>query len=150
MIELLVSACHEVNEAGGSLTLERLADFRTRYAVILDEGDVLSPRVEKSGKRGRTRQTKAANLLWRLRTYADDVWRFASDPNVPFTNNLAEQAVRMPKVKQKISGGFRTKNGADTFCTIRSYLATMHKQGHNLFDALTLTFQGQPPQPRFA
>jgi transposase len=150
MIELLVAACHEVNEAGGALPLERLADFRTRYAVILDEGDVLSPRVEKSGKRGRTRQSKAANLLWRLRTYADDVWRFASDPNVPFTNNLAEQAVRMPKVKQKISGGFRTKKGADTFCTLRSYLATMHKQGHNLFDALTLTFQGQPPQPRFA
>ena len=150
MIELLVSACHEVNEAGGALTLERLVDFRTRYTVILDEGDALSPRVEKSGKRGRTRQSKAANLLWRLRTYADDVGRFASDPSVPFTNNLAEQAVRMPKVKQKISGGFRTKNGADAFCTIRSYLATLHKQEHNLFHALTLTFQGQPPQPRFA
>jgi transposase len=84
-----------------------------------------------------------------LRTYADDVWRFATDHNIPFTNNLAEQAVRMPKVKQKISGGFRTKNGADTFCTIRSYLATMHKQGANLFHVLTLTFEGQPPQPRF-
>jgi len=106
--------------------------------------------VQKSGKRGRTRQSKATNLLWRLRTYAEDVWRFASDPNVPFSNNLAEQAVRMPKVKQKISGGFRTRNGADTFCTIRSYLATLHKQGHNLFHALTLTFQGQPPQPRLA
>lgn len=68
----------------------------------------------------------------------------------PFSNNLAEQAVRMPKVKQKISGGFRTKNGTDTFCTIRSYLATMHKQGANLFHALILTFQDQPPQPRFA
>jgi transposase len=51
----------------------------------------------------------------------------------------------MPKVKQKISGGFRTKNGADTFCTLRSYLATLHKQRANLFHALTLTFQGQPP-----
>jgi transposase len=56
----------------------------------------------------------------------------------------------MPKVKQEISGGFRTKNGADTLCVIRSYLATMHKQGTNLFHALTLTFQGQIPQPRFA
>lgn len=150
MIELLVAACHEVNEAGGSLSAERVADFRSRYAEILNEGDAVNPLAPKSGKRGRTRQSKAANLIFRLRTHADDVWRFTSDHNVPFTNNLAEQAVRMPKVKQKISGGFRTKNGADTFCTIRSYLATMHKQGDNLFHALSLTFQGQPPQPRFA
>jgi transposase len=150
MIDLLVAACHEVNEVGSPLPPGRIADFRARYAEILAQGDAVSPLVQKSGKRGRTRQSKAANLLLRLRTYADDVWRFATDHNVPFTNNLAEQAVRMPKVKQKISGGFRTKGGADTFCTIRSYLATMHKQGANLFHALTLTFQGQPPQPRFA
>jgi len=56
----------------------------------------------------------------------------------------------MPKVKQKISGGFRTTAGLETFCTIRSYLATLHKQGDNLFHALTLTFQGNTPQPRFA
>ena len=56
----------------------------------------------------------------------------------------------MPKVKQKISGCFRTQNGVETFCVIRSYLATLHKQGDNLFHALTLTFQGCPPQPRFA
>jgi transposase len=55
----------------------------------------------------------------------------------------------MPKVKQKISGCFRTRNGADTFCTLHSYLATLHKQGANLFLALTMTFQGNPPQPRF-
>ncbi|NMQ07962.1 IS66 family transposase, partial [Candidatus Accumulibacter phosphatis] len=82
--------------------------------------------------------------------YTDDVWRFATDPGVPFTNNLAEQAVRMSKVKQKVSGGFRTKKGADAYCIIHSYLATMHKQGANLFHALILTFQGQPPQPRLA
>jgi len=59
----------------------------------------------------------------------------------------------MPKsieVKQKISGGFRTQTGLETFCTIRSYLATLQKQGVNLFDALVLTFQGAPPQPRLA
>jgi transposase len=72
-----------------------------------------------------------------------------TDPGIPFTNNIAEQAVRMPKVKQKISGGFRTLKGVETFCVIRSYLATLHKQGDNLFHALTLTFQGKPPQPRF-
>jgi transposase len=150
MIDLLVAACHEVNELGCPLPTERMANFRARYDEILAAGDAINPLAPKSGKRGRTRQSKPANLLLRLRTYSDDVWRFATDHNVPFTNNLAEQTVRMPKVKQKISGGFRTKKGADTFCTIRSYLATMHKQGANLFHALTLTFQRQIPQPRFA
>jgi len=150
MIDLLVAACHEVNERGTPLPQQRMASFRARYAKILAEGEASNPLAPKSGKRGRTRQSKAANLLLRLRNYTNDVWRFATDHNVPFTNNLAEQAVRMPKVKQKISGCFRTKNGADTFCTLRSYLATMHKQGANLFHSLTLTFQGAPPQPRFA
>ena len=77
------------------------------------------------GVRGRPRQSKASNLLRRLREYRQDVWRFITDTGVPFTNNLAEQALRMSKVKQKISGCFRTEHGADTFFTIRSYLATM-------------------------
>ena len=150
MIDWLSAACHEVNTVGHPVSADWITDWRSRYEEILSAGEAVNPLVEKSGKRGRTRQSKSANLLLRLRTYADDVWRFATDHNVPFTNNLAEQAVRMPKVKQKISGGFRTKNGADNFCTIRSYLATLHKQGDNLFLALTSTFQGQTPQPRFA
>jgi transposase len=64
-------------------------------------------------------------LLKRLREHRLEVWRFISEEGVPFTNNLAEQALRMSKVKQKISGCFRTGHGADTFFTIRSYLATM-------------------------
>jgi transposase len=150
MIDLLVDACHEVDTIGGPLPINRIAYFHNAYAEILALGDADNPRAPPSGKRGATKQSKAANLLKRLRDYTDDVWRFATDHNVPFTNNVAEQAVRMPKVKQKISGSFRTKAGADTFCTIRSYLATMHKQRENLFHALTLTFQGNTPQPRFA
>src|SRR5918996_6520200 len=103
-----------------------------------------------SGKRGRTRQSKAVNLLHRLRTYADDVLRFMTDLGVPFTNNLAEQAVRMPKVKQKVSGCFRPKEGAEAFGIIRSYLDTLRKQGANLFHVLSQTFQGNVPQPRLA
>ena len=101
-------------------------------------------------KRGKAKQNKAFNLLLRLRIYADDVWRFTENPNVPFTNNIAEQAVRMPKVKQKISGGFRTMEGLQIFCTIRSCLATMHKQGENIFDALIQAFRGRVTSPRFA
>ena len=64
---------------------------------------------------------------------------------VPFTNNLGERAIRMPKVKQKISGCFRTFKGAWHFCINRSYLDTLNKQGQNLFEALRQTFMGQPP-----
>ena len=118
-------ACHEVKETKAPLCTDRLEFFLSRYAGILAEGETVNPLTPPSGRRGRTRQTKATNLL--LRLYADDVWRLTSDHDVPFTNNLAEQAVRMPKAKQKVSGGFRTKGGADTFCTLRSYLATLHK-----------------------
>ena len=150
LIDLLVEACHEVAAVGGPLTEHRITHYRSVHARILAEGEAANPRAPPSGKRGRTKQSKALNLIDRLRTHADDVWRFMTDHNVPFSNNTAEQAVRMPKVKQKISGGFRTPSGLDTFCTIRSYLATLHKQGANLFHALTLIFQGSPPQPRFA
>jgi transposase len=150
LIDLLLAACHEVAAVGAPLPAERLAHYRSAYDQILASGAAANPRAPPSGKRGRTKQSKALNLIDRLRTYADDVWRFMTDPEVPFTNNLAEQAVRMPKVKQKVSGGFRTPGGLAIFCTIRSYLATLHKQGMNPFQALILTFQGSPPQPRFA
>jgi transposase len=149
LIDMLVAACHEVAAAGGSLTTERIAHFRTLYWEIITAGEAANPPAPPSGKRGRTRQSKAVNLLERLRIYADDVLRFMTDPSVPFTNNLAEQSIRMPKVKQKVSGGFRTLAGAQSFCTIRSYLDTMRKQGVNPFLALVQTFQRNVPQPRF-
>jgi transposase len=150
LIELLLATCQEVERAGGLLPQDRLAYFRSLYWEIIAEGEAANPRAPPSGKRGRTRQSKAVNLLHRLRTYADDVLRFMTDHGVPFTNNLAEQAVRMPKVKQKVAGCFRTLTGAQSFCIIRSYLDTLRKQGANLFHALTQTFQGNVPQPRFA
>ena len=89
--------------------------------------------------------------LWPLRALVRQLSeQVATDHDVPFSNNVAEQAVRMPKVKQKISGGFRTLAGLESFCTIRSYLATLQKQGSNTFDALILAFKGNPPLPRFA
>lgn len=150
LIKVLVAACHEASQNQGVIDPHRLIRYRKAYDRILDKGEAANPRAMPSGKRGRTKQSKALNLIDRLRDHADDVWRFATDHNVPFSNNVAEQAVRMPKVKQKISGGFRTQAGLDTFCTIRSYLATLHKQGANLFQALTQAFQGSVPQPRFA
>ena len=82
-----------------------------------------------------------------MREHATEVLRFVTGLRVPFTNNLGERAIRMPKVKQKISGCFRTVKGAQNFCTIRSYLDTMHKQGHNPFELLRRAFRVNPLQP---
>lgn len=102
------------------------AALRTFYDAILSEGERRHPaRLKPSGKAGRVKQFVAFNLLLRLRRYADAVLLFVSDPAVPFTNNLGERAIRMPKVKQKISGSFRTLLGAQNFCVIRSCLDTL-------------------------
>ena len=111
------------------------------------QAQVDNPVVLSTGKRGRPKQSKAINLIGRLRDFSDDVWRFVTQAGVPFTNNLAEQAVRMPKVKQKVSGCFRTLQGANNYCVIRSYCATMHKQGVNIFESLVASFSGQTPRP---
>lgn len=159
MIELLTYANHQdnLNCADGKTPsysskkyqLE-VGDLRDLYDAILAQAQTENPLQPASGKRGRPKQSKAANLIGRLRDFSDDVWRFMTQPGVPFTNNLAEQTVRMPKVKQKVSGCFRTLQGAHNYCTIRSYCATMHKQGVNIFESLAAAFNGQTPQPRLA
>lgn len=124
--------------------------LRELFDAILAQAEADNPVLPSTGKRGRAKQSKATNLIGRLRDYKDDVWRFMTQPDVPFTNNLAEQSVRMPKVKQKVSGCFRTLPGAQAYCVIRSYCATLHKQGVNIFEALVATFKGAPPQPCLA
>ncbi|MFL9912415.1 IS66 family transposase [Paraburkholderia sp. RL17-337-BIB-A] len=93
-------------------------------------------------RRGRIRQSFTCNLLTRLHRHARQVWRFIADHRVPFDNNQAERDIRMPKLKQKISGCFRSESGMQAFCTIRSYLATLRKQNHSLIDALASSFAG--------
>ena len=158
MIELLSHASHldNVNCADGQSPKYKsqkyqgeVRDLRDLYEAILAQAQVDNPVVPATGKRGRPKQSKATNLIGRLRDYTDDVWRFMTQPDVPFTNNLAEQTVRMPKVKQKVSGCFRTLPGAQTYCVIRSYCATMHKQGANVFESLVAAFNGAPAQPCF-
>ncbi len=158
MIELLTHANHldNVNCADGQSPQyssqkyqTEVRELRDLYEAILAQAEVDNPVVPSTGKRGRPKQSKATNLIGRLRDYSDDVWRFMTQPDVPFTNNLAEQTVRMPKVKQKVSGCFRTLPGAQTYCVIRSYAATMHKQGANIFESLVAAFKGAPPQPSF-
>ena len=131
-----------------TLAPEHIALILADYQAILRDGEALNPEAPRNAlQRGRVKQTPTFNLLRRLREHADEVLRFVSDLSVPFTNNLGERAIRMPKVKQKISGCFRSLEGANHFAIIRSYLDTLSKQGHNLLDALRLTFQGQVPLP---
>jgi len=159
MIELLTYANHQdnLNCADGKAPSYaskkyqcEVHDLRALYEAILAQAQAENPVAPATGKRGRPKQSKATNLIGRLRDYSDDVWRFMTQPNVPFTNNLAEQTVRMPKVKQKVSGCFRTPQGAQNYCVIRSYCATMHKQGANIFESLVAAFKGSTPQPCFA
>jgi transposase len=76
-------------------------------------------------------------LLLRLTAHKADTLRFLHDPRVPFTNNQAERDLRMMKLRQKISGGFRSGEGAEGFAIIRSFLSTAKKQGWRIIDALT-------------
>ncbi|MCK9400535.1 MAG: transposase, partial [Bacteroidales bacterium] len=69
---------------------------------------------------------------------------FFTNQNVPFDNNLAERDLRMIKLKQKISGCFRTRKGAEVFCRIRSYISTIRKQGYNILDSIQLAIDGNP------
>ena len=153
MMDLLVQANAEVRQREGPLESQRQQWYQAQWEQLLQRGENHHPPAQHTGaptgKRGRLAQSKAFNLLGRLRKYRDDVWRFASEQDVPFTNNLAEQALRMAKVKQKISGGFRTSEGAQTFFTLRSYLATMNKQKQSLFECLVSAFRGAPIQPEW-
>src|SRR5215475_5835166 len=87
--------------------------------------------------RGRQRRRTGHNLLLRLSIRKQDVLRFLTDPDVPFTNNQAEQDGRMMKVKQKISGGFRSDDGANTFVINRTVISTAKKQDWNVLETLT-------------
>lgn len=94
------------------------------------------------GDRGRKRRRIGENLLIRLRDFKEDVLRFLTNSAVPFTNNLAERDVRMMKVRQKISGGFRTMAGAETFCRIRGFISTVGKQNRNILEAIQIGLAG--------
>ena len=152
LMELLLAGKAEADQARAAglcaLPESRLAHYRKHYQCILAQGEALNPpNTQPTGKRGRIKQTPAYNLLRRLREHRDETLRYLCDLRVPFDNNQAERDVRMPKCKQKVSGGFRSTDGAEAFAIIRSYLSTLRKQSANLYQALTLAFQGQAPMP---
>ncbi len=119
-----------------------------RYQSAIQAGYAANPPVPRDlAKKGRRPQSKARNLLDRLSTHQASVLRFLDDFDVPFDNNLAERDLRMFKVKQKISGCFRSEGGAQAFARIRGYLSTLRKQGMNLLLSLELALAGHPLAP---
>jgi transposase len=146
---LLIDTAKAVEQAGGRLAPEEADSWRRRYRELLQKAETECPPPDESqrkGKRGRLKRSKARNLLERLRAFEQDVLRFMEVENVPFTNNQGENDLRMTKVQQKISGCFRSMEGAKIFCRVRSYLSTCRKQGLTATQALTLLFQGKNPE----
>lgn len=122
------------------------ARFEGCYQRLLKQGYAANPPPAHPprDKRGRPKHTPARNLLLRLDTHRKQVLAFLYDFAVPFDNNLAERDLRMIKLRQKISGGFRTLSGAEGFCRLRSYLSSLRKQDKNLLLALESVFRGCP------
>ena len=139
----------ETSKHAGKTALDptELDRYRSRYRRILDAGYKQNPEPERTGKRGRPSQGKARSLLLRLDTYQDDALRFAHDFNVPFDNNQGERDLRMIKLQQKISGCWRSSDGAATFLALRSYIQTARKQHQNILDILQAAIEGRPWLP---
>jgi transposase len=157
MAELLLeikAAVEETLPQAARLPPEWLKAFERRYEEIVQEGfdaDPLPPPATdgEGPKRGRRKHTPPWNLLIRLRDFKAQALAFMYDFRVPFDNNQGERDVRMVKVKQKVSGGFRTLGGAKRFGRIRGYISTARKNAKNVFEAIRDAFDGNPfiPSP---
>jgi transposase len=128
------------------LTPTRKRRIPQRYDTILERGRVANfydlREAVAQMENGKLKRTTAQRLVARLIRDKDATLRFVTDPEVPFDNNLAERDLRMMKVKQKVSGCFRSMEGADHFVAMRSYISTMRKQGVNVLEALTSVYAG--------
>ncbi len=140
----------ERKERADRFTAAQLVPWIKRYRALLRQGRAANPPLPAppSPRRGRRKQSKAQNLLDRLTRHQRSALAFLHDFQVPFTNNLSEQDLRMSKVQQKISGAFRTLRGAQIFARIRGYVSTVRKHQRNVFHNVILLFDGHPFMPR--
>lgn len=148
MKKLLLFMCKYKQCLDSEIPEQKISRLEKIYDKIVKEGlEYHLKRREKLLYGGRfTRKRYAGhNLLLRLEKYKEDVLRFLHDPIAPFTNNQAEQDIRMMKVKQKISGGFRTTDGADVFVRLRTFLSTVRKQSLGIFTSITNAIDNRLP-----
>lgn len=155
MIAFLLAAKHLVDEAWQAGETELPPDYVERIHRLYDaivclglEENPLPAIHSPPGKRGRRKKTKARNLVERFDQHKAAILRFIHDFKVPFDNNLVERDIRMMKVQQKVSGCFRSWEGAQQFCRLRSYTSTIRKQGLNVWEALGSLFEGYVLMPQ--
>src|SRR3989338_7204155 len=152
MKDLLLAIKKQVEEheaEGLEIHPQRIIAFERCFSEVLMMGffhpdNIPRPDTPNKQLGWHRRQTKAKNLLDRLRFHREEVLAFLYHPGIPFTNNQAEQDIRMLKVKQKVSGCFRSAEGSQWFARIKSYISTAKKQGQNILDVLQLAFAGDP------
>ena len=146
MKRLLLDACHEVAKRDEKrLSESEYKAVQKRYRTILTQGERELPPIppRQKGQRGKVAKSDAHNLWERMKKYEKAVLRFAKHPDVAFTNNRAERDLRMSKVKQKVSGCFRTRKYAEAYCRISSYLQSMANQGYNPLVAIQIALAGR-------
>ena len=135
------------------LSQQLISDFEVRYRHIIVTGILENPApepVDHCVKRGRKKQSKAKNLLDRCQKYETEILSFMHDFSIPFSNNLAERDIRMVKLQQKISGTFRSEEGASWFCRVRGYISTVKKNDQPVLVSLVKAFQENPFIPSVA
>ncbi len=149
------AAVSKAGEAGKKrLALRQKKEFLSQYDRIVSEAGKLYEPLKRKKGRAKTRRPKespivaaARKLVNRLGAKRDEILLFMRDFKVPFDNNQAERDLRMLKVKQKISGCFRTEKGAEEFCRLRSYVSTMKKQGRGVIETIRSVFAGKTMMP---
>ena len=126
----------------GKGIIEEIGNYKERYRAVLEAAEKEEPPPERVHRKGKLKRTKGRNLLERLRKHEESVLRFAVESEVPFTNNQAERDIRPTKIKQKMSGGFRSENGTQSYCRIQSFISSLRKQSRHVFQELLSVMQG--------
>lgn len=134
-----------VEKGKDSLSYYHYHKFDKKYDELIEQARKENPLPETTEKkRGRKKKGKILALVERLANYKASVCLFIHNFNVPFDNNQAERDLRMIKVKTKVSGCFRTEEGARDYLKIMSYVGTAHKQGDNAYQAIKNAISGHP------
>jgi len=150
LLEIKISVDNAKENYPNSLSTHQLLNYEKKYEVILEKALQFYPNNKTvTKKRGRKKQDKGKNLLDRLIDYREETLSFMYNFDIPFDNNQAERDVRMMKLKQKISGCFRTELGSEIFCRIRSFISSVKKQQLNILEQIYLALNQTNFFPQF-